>query len=68
MSEHEHIPKKTAGKKPAQNEVAKKAYAIYLKEGRWQGRDVQNRPIVALNKMIRDKFKQRVPRLTGSKL
>jgi hypothetical protein len=28
--------------KPTQDEVAKKAYAIYLKEGRPQGRDVQN--------------------------
>jgi len=27
---------------PAHDEVAKKAYAIYLKEGRPQGRDVQN--------------------------
>jgi hypothetical protein len=43
MTEHEHLPKNTLGKKPAQNEVAKKAYAIYLKEGRPQGRDVQNR-------------------------
>jgi hypothetical protein len=28
--------------KPAQDEVAKKAHAIYVKEGRRQGRDVQN--------------------------
>ena len=42
MTEHEHPPKNTLGQKPAQDEVAKKAYAIYLKEGRPQGRDVQN--------------------------
>lgn len=37
MTEHEHPPKNTPGKKPAQNEVAKKAYAIYLKKGCPQG-------------------------------
>lgn len=42
MTEHEHPPKNTPGKKSAQNEVAKKTYAIYLTEGRPQGHDVQN--------------------------
>ena len=42
MTENEHPPKKPLGIMPAQNEVAKKAYAIYLKKGRPQGRDVQN--------------------------
>jgi Cu2+-exporting ATPase len=39
--EHEHISNKS-GPTPTHDEVAKKAYAIYLKEGRPQGRDVQN--------------------------
>ncbi len=42
MKEHEHAAKNKPDAKPAQDEVAKKAYAIYLKEGRPQGRDVQN--------------------------
>ena len=42
MTEHEHHTEKAPEKKPEQNEVAKKAYAIYLKEGRPQGRDKQN--------------------------
>jgi Protein of unknown function (DUF2934) len=42
MNEHEHATKNKPETKPAQDEVAKKAYAIYLKEGRPQGRDVQN--------------------------
>jgi plasma-membrane proton-efflux P-type ATPase len=35
-------PTKDPESKPEQDEVARKAYAIYLKEGRPQGRDVQN--------------------------
>jgi len=42
MKGHEHATKHEPDLEPAQNEVAKKAYAIYLKEGRPQGRDVQN--------------------------
>ncbi len=42
MTEHDHSPKNPPEKRPAQVEVAKKAYAIYLEEGRPQGRDVQN--------------------------
>ena len=42
MSEHDHSRKNIPGKEPAQDEVAKKAYTIYLKEGRPQGHDVQN--------------------------
>jgi DUF2934 family protein len=42
MQEHEHAIKNTSETKPAHDEVARKAYAIYLKEGRQQGRDVQN--------------------------
>ena len=41
MEPHSDQPKAPESK-PAQDEVAKKAYAIYLKEGRPQGRDVQN--------------------------
>src|ERR1017187_7925942 len=41
IMEHEHISNKP-GPTPTHDEVAKKAYAIYLKEGRPQGRDVQN--------------------------
>ena len=41
MKEHEHATKNEPTK-PAQDEVAKKAYDIYLKEGRPQGHDVQN--------------------------
>ena len=37
MKEHEHATKNKSETKPAQDEVAKKAYAIYLKEGRPQG-------------------------------
>ena len=42
MKEHEHSTKNEPETKPSQDEAAKKAYAIYLKEGRPQGRDVQN--------------------------
>ena len=42
MKEHEHKPKKTPEKKPEQDKIAKKAYAIYLKEGRPQGHAEQN--------------------------
>jgi Cu2+-exporting ATPase len=42
MKEHEHATKNEAEPRPTQDEVAKKAYGIYLKEGRPQGRDVQN--------------------------
>ena len=37
MNEHEHRAKDEQATKPAQDEVAKKAYAAYLKEGRPQG-------------------------------
>ena len=42
MKEHEHATNDKPETKPAQDEVAKKAYDIYLKEGRPQGHDVQN--------------------------
>ncbi len=42
MKEHDHLTRSKPETKPAHNEVAKKAYAIYQKEGRPQGRDVQN--------------------------
>ena len=42
MKEDERATKNKSATKPAQDEVAKKAYAIYLKEGRPQGRDMQN--------------------------
>ena len=42
MKEHEHATGKASDTKPAPDEVARKAYAIYLKEGRPEGRDVQN--------------------------
>ena len=42
MKEHEHATINKPETKPAHDEVAKKAYGIYLKEGRPQGRDVQN--------------------------
>lgn len=42
MKEHDHSTSSKPETKPAHNDVAKKAYAIYLKEGRPQGRDVQN--------------------------
>ena len=42
MSEHEHAVKEEPGIKPTQDEVAKKAYAIYVKEGRPQGHADQN--------------------------
>ena len=41
MTEHEYPTKNTPEKKPEQDEVAKNTYAIYLKEGRPQGRDKQ---------------------------
>jgi Cu2+-exporting ATPase len=42
MSEHEHTVKDEPRSKPTQDEVAKKAYAIYVKEGRPQGHADQN--------------------------
>src|ERR1035437_3458797 len=42
MKEHEHETKNKSETKPAQGEIAKKAYDIYQKEGRPQGHDVQN--------------------------
>jgi Cu2+-exporting ATPase len=42
MKEHEHPNTKEADTKPSREEVSKKAYAIYLKEGRPQGHAVQN--------------------------
>ncbi len=46
MKEHEHTtknnPENKSETKPAKDEVAKKAYAIYLKEGRPQGHAEQN--------------------------
>lgn len=42
MKEHEHPTTNTPDTEPAQDEVAKKAYAIYLKEGRPEGHAEQN--------------------------
>jgi len=42
MNEREHTTKDERATKPAQDEVAKKAYAVYLKEGRPQGHAKQN--------------------------
>ena len=42
MKEHEHATQNKPETDPSHDKVAKKAYAIYLKEGRPQGRDVQN--------------------------
>ena len=42
MAEHDHPPENTPVKKPVQDEVAKNAYAIYLKEGHPQGHANQN--------------------------
>ena len=42
MTAHEHPTKTSPDEKPAQREVEKKAYDIYLKEGRPQGHEVQN--------------------------
>ena len=42
MKEHEHATQNKPETEPSHDKVAKKAYAIYLKEGRPQGRDVQN--------------------------
>src|SRR5579859_287893 len=42
MNELEKATNNEPESKPAQDEVAKKAYAIYLKEGRPQGRDKEN--------------------------
>ena len=42
MSEHDHAALAEPEAKPSQDEVAKKAYAIYLKEGRPQGHAEQN--------------------------
>ena len=40
--QHEHANENKSETKPAQDEIAKKAYDIYLKEGRPQGHDMQN--------------------------
>src|SRR5450759_4165503 len=42
MKEHEHATQHESETKPAQEEVAKKAYALYVEEGRPQGHAVQN--------------------------
>jgi cation transport ATPase len=42
VKEHEHASKNKPEDKPGQDEVAKKAYDIFLKEGRPQGRADQN--------------------------
>lgn len=42
MKEHDHAAKNKPESKPAHDEVAKKAYAIYEKEGRPQGHAEQN--------------------------
>src|ERR1039458_6412423 len=42
MKEHDHTTKTEPDTKLGQDEVAKKAYAIYLEEGRPQGHAVQN--------------------------
>ncbi|CAN5751790.1 heavy metal translocating P-type ATPase [soil metagenome] len=42
MKEHDHAAKNKPETKPAHDEVAKKAYAIYEKEGRPQGHAEQN--------------------------
>jgi Cu2+-exporting ATPase len=42
MKEHEHAAKNKPETKPAHDEVAKKAYAIYLEKGRPQGHAEQN--------------------------
>ena len=42
MKEHEHAAQHEPETKPAQDDVAKKAYDIYVKEGRPQGHAVQN--------------------------
>ncbi|MCK9215411.1 MAG: copper-translocating P-type ATPase [Rhodoferax sp.] len=42
MNEHEHVANDEIAPKPTQDEVAKKAYAIYEKEGRPQGHAEQN--------------------------
>jgi P-type Cu2+ transporter len=42
VKEHEHATKTKPESKPAQDEIAKNAYAIHVKEGRPQGHDVQN--------------------------
>ena len=42
MKEHEHAAKDKPETKPAHDEVAKKAYAIYEKEGRPEGHSEQN--------------------------
>ena len=42
MSEHDHAVLAKPEAKPTHDEVAKKAYAIYLKEGRPQGHADQN--------------------------
>jgi len=42
MNKHEHTAKDEPGTQPAQDEVARKAYTIYQKEGRPQGHAEQN--------------------------
>jgi hypothetical protein len=43
MKEYERATINKPETKPAHDEVAKNAYGTYLKEGRSQGRDAQNR-------------------------
>lgn len=42
MTSHEHPAKSAAEKKPAPDDIAKKAFALSRKEGRQQGHDVEN--------------------------
>ena len=42
MKEHEHAPGDKPETKPVHDEVARKAYAIYVKEGRPQEHADQN--------------------------
>src|ERR1039457_3863934 len=41
-NEHDHAPESPPGSIPAHDQVAKRAYAIYVKEGRPKGHEVQN--------------------------
>jgi hypothetical protein len=42
MNEHEHTAKDEPGTQPTRDEVARKAYALYKKEGHPQGHAEQN--------------------------
>jgi hypothetical protein len=42
MKEHEHRAKNEPTTKPTHDDVARKAYSIYLKEGRPQGNGKEN--------------------------